>query len=229
MGFKVAVGINYWDDPKGLLKILTNDTVYEYIDRFYIINGKYFGRYDKPEFPSDYIDDLKSIYSKIKLYNMSDVKQIDKRNKYWELAEKEGIDYLIVLDSDEYLDINPSVFNSSLRIINNRPERCYPIIQYMEGVTTVKRPRLFKAPFDYRHVENKSGNGISHGSIYENYGESDKEIIQQMYAWYNDHPKRSVGDNHVGVPGIEMWHDKEYRSRERVIADRVFYDKNPNR
>ncbi len=224
----MSVGINYWDDPKGLIKILTNDTVYDYVDKFYIIDGRYKDRLDLPEHDPDYLRDLKKIYSKIESVDMAGSIQIDKRNKYWELAEKDEMDYLIVCDSDEYITINPQTFSASLRNIDNRPEQCYPVRTV--GVMIQKRPRLFKAPFTFRHRENKGGNGISHGSLYTDYGKSDKEVIAQMYAWYIDHPKREKdNDNHLGVPGIVMYHDKEYRSKDRVIADRVYYDETKNR
>lgn len=223
--FKVGVGINYFDDTEGLIKILTNDTVYDYITKFYVIDGIYAGRKDKQESDPKYLKDLQNIYSKIHIVDMNNKTQIEKRNKYWELAKKDKMDYMIVCDSDEYIDINPNVFDSSLRTIQDRPEKCYPIKQHMVGITTMSRPRLFKAPFTFRHLQ--SEDTISHGSLYEKDG---TEIIAQMYAWFKDHPKREVNsDNQSGVDGIQMWHDKEFRSKERVIADRVYYDNNPNR
>jgi len=94
----------------------------------------------------------------------------------------------------------------------------------------MSRPRLFKGPFTFRHRENKNGNGISHGSLYEDYGEGETEIINQMYSWFKDHPKRNIntGDQ-TGVPGFEMFHDKQFRNKERIIADRVYYDETPDR
>ena len=50
-----------------------------------------------------------------------------------------------------------------------------------------------------------------------------------MYHWFKDHPKRTVNGEQSGIPGIKMWHDKKHRSRERVIADRVYYDEDPKR
>jgi hypothetical protein len=158
---------------------------------------------------------------------MDGFKQIYKRNRYWEMANLFEMDYMIVCDSDEYIKINPEVLNHSLRKIQDRPEQCYPVEQVMEGVMTMTRPRLFKAPFDFGHVESDKDNTISHGSLYNGDG---VEIINQMYAWFKDHPKNHPNsEGQAGVPGIELYHDKTYRTRERVIADRVYYDENPNR
>ena len=222
--YKVAVGINYYDDPRGLVRILSDETVYDYISTFYVIDGRYKDRFDLPENDPEFTLDLKSIYSKMHLVQMSNVTQIEKRNVYFELAEENNEDFLIVCDSDEFIRIDPDTLNSSLRTIMDRESRCYPILQYMEGVTNQPRPRLFKAPFDYKHIDSQR-DCISHGSLWD---ENGKEVIGEMYNWFKDHPKR---DEHglTGIPGIAMWHDKEYRSRERVIADRIYYDEVKNR
>jgi len=91
----------------------------------------------------------------------------------------------------------------------------------------MSRPRLFKGPFTFRHLQSEKENTISHGSLYD---KDDTEIINQMYAWFKDHPKREINsDNQSGIDGIEMWHNKEFRTKERIIADRVYYDNTPNR
>ena len=222
--YKVAVGINYYDDPKGLIRILSDETLYDYVSTFYVIDGRYAQRYDLPENDPDFTLDLKSIYSKMHLVQMSNVTQIEKRNTYFDLAVENNEDFLIVCDSDEFIRIDPDTLDSSLRTTMDRQARCYPILQYMDGVTNQPRPRLFKAPFDYKHIDSQR-DCISHGSLWD---ENGKEVIGEMYNWFKDHPKR---DEHglTGIPGIAMWHDKTYRTRERVIADRVYYDEVKNR
>ena len=225
--FKVGVGINYWDDPKGLIQILTDDIVYDYVDYFFIINGRYKGRRDAPVNHPNYLSDLMGIYDKLIVTNMDDYTQIEKRNMYWKHAGTSSMDYMIVCDSDEYIKIKPDTLNCLLQTIQDRPEQCYPVEQVMEGGMTMTRPRLFKAPFDFGHVESDKDNTISHGSLYNGDG---VEIINQQYEWFKDHPKCQINsENQAGVPGIELYHDKTYRTRERVIADRVYYDENPNR
>lgn len=223
--YKVAVGINYYDDPKGLIRILSDETLYDYVSTFYVIDGRYAQRYDLPENDPDFTLDLKSIYSKMHLVQMSNVTQIEKRNTYFDLAVENNEDFLIVCDSDEFIRIDPDTLDSSLRTTMDRQARCYPILQYMDGVTNQPRPRLFKAPFNYRHIDSQR-DCISHGSLWD---ENGKEVIAEMYYWFQDHPKRDKNGGLTGIPGIAMWHDKEYRSRERVIADRVYYDEVKNR
>ena len=220
--FKVGIGINYWDDVEGLLRILTNDDVYDFVDKIFVIDGRYEGRKDEPKCHPTYLKDLLGIYSKLEVYDMDNRKQIDKRNLYWHLANISKMDYMIVLDSDEYLQIEPKTLNRTLRTLIDKPEQCYPILQHMEGVVSASRPRLFKAPFNFGHIQSTKPNTISHGSLYTPEG---VELINQMYKWFDNNPQFSVNDNEQGgIPGIKMFHDKTFRSRDRVIADRVYYD-----
>ena len=137
------------------------------------------------------------------------------------------MDYMIVCDSDEYMDFDIPKLIGSLRTLDARPEKCYPVKQHMEGINVMSRPRLFKGPFTFRHLQSNKDNTISHGSLYEKNG---TEIINQMYAWFKDHPKRQINsEDQSGIDGIKMWHDKTFRSRDRVIADRVYYDETPSR
>jgi len=41
-----------------------------------------------------------------------------------------------------------------------------------------------------------------------------------MHRWFKDHPKRT------GIPGIKLYHDKNFRTEDRVIRDRIYYDEN---
>lgn len=216
---KVAVGINYYDDLHGLLySFEAKPGFYDKVDKIYLIDGRYKDRDDMPEYNPAEMDYISGKYRKVHYVQMFNRTQIEKRNRYIEMAEKDDMDFLIVLDSDEWLHIRDI---GVLHRVLDRPEQCFPIMQTHEVIGTQPRPRLFKKPFDFRHRENKSG--ISHGSLYSEYGKGNIEIINQMYAWYKDH------DKGTGIPGFEMFHDKQFRSKKRVIADRIYYDENPNR
>jgi hypothetical protein len=220
---RVSLGINYWDDIEGLIDILTNETLYDFVDRIYLINGRYKGRTDKPRYNPEALPDLVSLFHKVVLINMEDCIQIEKRNKYFELAEKDEQDFLIVVDSDENVIIDDmEQFKSTLRLLEQRPERCFPIMIDHEQVTSMRVPRMFKYHFDYRYKQH-TGHNISHGSIWSDYGKGNRDMVQDMHEWYNDHELRT------GILGVHMTHNKKYRPKERVIADRIYYDENPTR
>lgn len=218
MGYKISVGCNFYDDPFGLQRLLNHGGLYDFIHTIYLIDGRYANRKDEPEHDPAFVEEIIKRYDKIHYVKMFDYKQIEKRNKYWELAQEHNPDFMLVLDSDEYITLDPDKFTESLTICKNRPERCFPLWQYHPQVMEMPRPRLFKGPFDYRHVQNKDM--ISHGTLYDPNG---KDVIPEMYGWFKDHEKRT------GVPGIQIYHDKEFRSESRIIKDRLYYDRNPTR
>lgn len=214
--YKLGVGCNFFDDPYGLIRLLDSGRLYEVIDTVFLIDGRYQNRTDKPEHDPAFVEAIIKRYDKIHYVQMFDYKQIEKRNKYWELADK--MDFMLVLDSDEYCMIDIPKFQETLQICDKRDAQCFPIWQDHPQVTEMPRPRLFKKPFDFRHRESKTT--ISHGSLYKPDGH---EVINDMYRWFTDHPKRT------GVEGIKIYHDKQFRTEKRIIMDRIYYDENKNR
>lgn len=197
------------------------------IDVIYLIDGRYAGRNDNPQYQDDMTEAIVHATPKIHYIKMYNVKQIEKRNKYWELAEKDGVDWVIVLDSDEYIEIkNP---NSFMDLLNNLKDdypmaRCFPVAGNNLG-HFFPMPRLFTTPFDYRHRHN-IGN-ISHGSLYDPQG---KEIINDMYQYYNVMRKvKGLDGNMACVPYIELVHTKDMRTEDRVNRDYIYYSDNPDR
>jgi len=47
--YRIGIGVNYWDDPHGLVRIL-NSEAYDICEVVYVIDGKYKGREDKEEY-----------------------------------------------------------------------------------------------------------------------------------------------------------------------------------
>lgn len=220
--YKIGVGINYWDDPKGLLTILEAPNFYENIFAIYLIDGRYSGREDKEENNPHLAQAIAREYPKIHYVKMYNVTQIEKRNKYWELAEKDDLDFMIVLDSDETCLFGENL-NDSLEMCMKYPSQCFPLKQNHVQEVDMPRPRLFKKPFNFRHREH-SGPNISHGSLWTDYGLGNQEIIQTMY-------KFSKIDKNTPeyVPSIYLTHDKKFRTKRRVDMDYKFYEENPNR
>ena len=221
--FKVAVGINCWDDPKGLLKAFDQEHYFDCIDTTFVIEGRYTGRFDKPEYDEEIIQAICSKYN-VHYERWSDCLQIDKRNRYLKLTEEEGYDFLIVMDSDEWIEFpeGKEKFYTSLLECWNFDSQCFPINASQMEIMTTARPRLFKAPFTYRHRIHEGAN-ISHGSLWNRYGKGNLELIQQMYRW------TLMNRRNEGIPGVMMYHDKSYRTLERVKADAVYFCNNPNR
>ena len=217
--YKISIGYNYWDDPQGLLKMLEYPEFYETIHTLYLIDGRYAGRDDIEEHNPDLAQNISKSFDKIHYVKMYNVKQIEKRNKYLELAERDNMDFLIVLDSDEYIEFTPEL-DQSLDTAMTMKARCFPCAESWINVPYFSpRPRLLKKPFDCRYKENPNGM-ISHGGIWDKNG---KDILPEMYEWM------SVYGERFSVPGIKLFQDKTYRSKKRVDADYLYFENNPLR
>ena len=222
---KIAVGINYWDDAEGLMRLL--QSLPKCITRIYIIDGAYPGRYDKAEYKDEMTMAIVHAMRNITYIKMNNAKQIDKRNKYWELAEKDDMDWLIVMDSDEYLEVEDQDMFCAylLKMSEQFPKpRCFPLAGNNMGNFQAV-PRLFKGPFNYRHIQQEGK--ISHGSIYDPEG---KEIIDEMYRYYEYmRDKLCLSGEKACVPFLRLVHDKTYRDKKRIDADYLWYSDNPTR
>jgi hypothetical protein len=218
--YKIGVGINYWDDPYGLINLLETPKFLDIINIIYLIDGKYKGRDDSEEYDNNLTQTIVKKYNNkiyyIKKYNVT---QIEKRNIYWELAEKDNLDLMFVLDSDEYIEFKDG-YEEQLDRVMEFDAQCFPITESWEDISVeTPRPRLFKKPFNFRHKINTNGM-ISHGSLWNEQG---REIINDIYRWF------SVNGERLGVPKLNLIQTKRFRSKKRVDADYVYYANNPLR
>ena len=218
-GYKLGAGLNYWDEPLGLINLLKQPNFYINMDVIYVIDGRYIGRDDESQTDPRYIEAIIESYPKIHYVKMYDVKQIEKRNKYWELAERDNLDFMIVVDSDETIRLDGD-FKESLDQCMKEKEQCFPIVMEYTPSLEMPRPRLFKKPFNFRHRDKTGTTSISHGSLYSPEG---KEIIQQIQEFFNKNGKLT------GVKGAYMTHDKSLKTKIRIDMDYKYYENNPNR
>lgn len=99
---KLAVGVSYFNSVKELPRLL--NPIYKHVDLIIGIDG----RYPLFDWKSNVSTDgstelLLQKYNAVVEVNRDPVEQIDKRNQYLEIADKAGMDFLLVLDTDDYL------------------------------------------------------------------------------------------------------------------------------
>lgn len=220
---------SYWDDPKGLFRML--DSIPSFVNTVFVRDGRYSIRTDEPEYTQAMTDavikEFNSKHLKGKLHysnNKNLETQIEKRNNLWDKVEKDNPDYCIVIDSDEYMDIDEDLLYSELVRLLDYPYPCIPI-KNMYMVQNYRIPRLFKPPFNFRHI--KRENGISHGSLYNPDG---IEIINTMHK-YDEicPPKRGKPEHSNGIEGITFYHKKNYYSDKRMMANEIYYSTDTTR
>lgn len=132
---RIGAGIVFFDDAKGLKRCL--HSIASNVDLVITIDGKF------KEFDEDYdisIDGSREVvesFPNTRYYCYPNITEIEKRNKYLEIAAKLGIDFLIVIDSDEYAVIDKEELRRNLHFImagKELSEACNEFIPEVYGV-----------------------------------------------------------------------------------------------
>lgn len=111
----VGAGTVFFDDARGLQRCL--NSVARYVDLIIAIDGRF---KDFDEFYDISIDGSKEVvesFPNAKYYCFPNLTEIEKRNKYLEIAHSYGLDFLIVIDSDEYARFDGNIFRNNLEKI----------------------------------------------------------------------------------------------------------------
>jgi len=206
---KIALGLCYYEDLQGIKRLFeslekTNANPY----RIFAIDGKY-KQFSETEniLSSQEVHEYLEQFPKV--VNFTDWKtfptEIEKRNKYLELAD--DIDFLIVVDSDEYFEGDWSIFEENLENLKEKmikenwheQMRNLHFIAMQDAPSTriSNRPRLLFQPSKIRYF------GCHYTWIH---------IDTKATCIYTDHP---------AIDGIQIIHDASQRSKE--------YEENMNR
>lgn len=115
MGAYIAIGLSFFEDvellPKCLDSVLANQELLPYV-KVLAIDGKYRGYPIDHDLSEDgsrqLVQEYQGLYGeeKIVLYDYPNLHERFKRQKYVDIAAREGIPWLLILDSDEYLQIS---------------------------------------------------------------------------------------------------------------------------
>jgi hypothetical protein len=108
----IAAGIVFFDDEKGLQRCLSS--IQPYMDIIIAIDGKFKYFDDDHDLSIDNSRKVVESFSNEVYYSYPNLTEIDKRNRYLEIAGTQGIDFLLVIDSDEYAVINIHEFSRNL-------------------------------------------------------------------------------------------------------------------
>jgi hypothetical protein len=108
----IAAGVVFFDDEKGLQRCLSS--IQPYMDIIIAIDGKFKYFDDDHDLSIDNSRKVVESFSNAAYYRYPNLTEIDKRNKYLEIAGSKNIDFLLVIDSDEYAVINIKEFSRNL-------------------------------------------------------------------------------------------------------------------
>jgi len=114
---RIAAGIISFDDERGLQRCM--DSIHEYVDLMIVIDGKFRYFEDDHEISSDNSRDVVESFSNSVFCSYPNLTEIEKRNKYLEFAGDKNMDFLLVIDSDEFAVVNEMDFQLNLDKLRN--------------------------------------------------------------------------------------------------------------
>ena len=114
---RIAAGIISFDDERGLQRCM--DSIHEYVDLMIVIDGKFRYFEDDHEISSDNSRDVVESFSNSVYCSYPNLTEIEKRNKYLEFAGDKNMDFLLVIDSDEFAVVNEMDFQLNLDKLRN--------------------------------------------------------------------------------------------------------------
>jgi hypothetical protein len=114
---RIAAGIISFDDERGLQRCM--NSIHEYVDLMIVIDGKIRYFEDDHDISSDHSRDVVESFPNSAYYSCPNLTEIEKRNKYLEFIDDKNIDFLLVIDSDEFAVVNEEEFLFNLDKLSN--------------------------------------------------------------------------------------------------------------
>jgi hypothetical protein len=108
----IAAGIVFFDDEKGLQRCI--GSIQAYVDLIIAIDGRFKNFEDDHDLSNDNSRKVVESFPNAVYYCYPNLTEIDKRSKYLEIAGTKEIDFLLVIDSDEYAVIDINEFSKNL-------------------------------------------------------------------------------------------------------------------
>ena len=107
-----AAGIVFFDDEKGLQRCISS--IQAHIDLIIAIDGKFKQFEDDHDLSVDNSRKVVEAFPNAIYYCYPNLTEIEKRNEYLKIAGSRDIDFLLVIDSDEYAVIDRKEFSENL-------------------------------------------------------------------------------------------------------------------
>ena len=139
---RIGAGIVSFDDERGLRRCM--NSIHDYVDLMMVIDGKFRYFEDDHDISSDNSRDVVESFSNSAYYCYPNLTEIEKRNKYLEFAGDQGIEFLLVIDSDEFAVINKAEFLLHLDNVRNLKINS----GYRGDITDVYGIKIFEKHFE---------------------------------------------------------------------------------
>jgi hypothetical protein len=142
----IAAGIVFFDDEKGLERCLSS--IHTSVDLIIAIDGRFKHFNDDHSYSFDNSRKVVESFANTEYYCYPDLTEIDKRNKYLQIAGSKNVDFLLIIDSDEYAVIDMSMFSKNLAKIKE-----YKTSVNVDGGKTNDTPEVYGINIFEKHFE----------------------------------------------------------------------------
>jgi glycosyltransferase involved in cell wall biosynthesis len=152
---RFGAGISFFNDVSGLTRCL--DSLGQNIDQIFCVDGRYPGFHSPDDLSTDGSREVVQEYANSLLVDAPRTTQIRKRNKYLQLSKEYGLDFLLILDSDEYIQEGAdwSLFKHACEESVRLDEYQYRIydVRYQNEMEwdLGERPRVWFKPWQIRY------------------------------------------------------------------------------
>lgn len=196
---KFGIACIILNDVKGLKRLLGSIP-----DLFtvYVIDGR-FKDFEGPILSDDGTRELARDYTSVVLTDAPDLMENQKRQVYMDKAANDGVDFLLQVDSDEYIKIDVEKFVKSCEELSKMDKYAFQVeMDYFDLRWQVQTPhRLFYKPSEITYPK-------YHNEIW-----AKGRMINSEYG--------------VIVEGVRLVHDKSVRTQEREAINKRWYQRYP--
>jgi hypothetical protein len=141
----IAAGIVFFDDEKGLQRCLSS--IHACVDLIIAIDGRFKHFEDDHDLSIDNSRKVVESFPNATYHCYPNLTEIDKRNKYLEIAGSKNVDFLLVIDSDEYAVIDMNEFSKKLAKIKEYKTSSY-VDGKMKDTSDVYGIKIFEKHFE---------------------------------------------------------------------------------
>jgi hypothetical protein len=145
MKVTTAAGTVFFDDERGLQRCLSS--IQGYVDIIIAIDGRFKQFQEDHDLSEDNSRKVVESFPNAIYYCYPNLTEIEKRNKYLEIAGNKGIDFLLVIDSDEYAIIDTKEFSKNLAKIKEH-KTCSHDDSKIEDTPEVYGIKIFEKHFE---------------------------------------------------------------------------------
>jgi hypothetical protein len=191
-----------WDDPRGIMRMFEQDTIHDF-DYLCFFDGKFEQWQGVEEFPvsetHDIVKDFGDTNDVNVYYELVEGKtEAEKRNYMFARAYDIGMDWGLVVDSDEIPYINKHEWNKERPSLSDSEFGCHSVILNNYNLIQ-RRPRLFNMREKPYLLQNESS--LSHDHVYSSRDGRDMTV--------------DITKTKYDVKSITLEHDKEFHSKYR--------------